>query len=198
MEENKTLNNEGEKVITNKKRSTKLKLNIIIPLIFSLISLIGVIYTQIQIIDRNKIIKTISDEYLKLKTQLDDANDSLNKIQVYIKDTFEILLLIPNGDVDLTMNGMQDIGDGFYCTISNVSEHLSGIKIEGLVLNAKGITISNIVFKAKINDIIKDINYPVLKNGFAGKFTLYFPDTNASTNSINIKYDSSYINYSYQ
>lgn len=198
MEEINEITSENEKIASKKTNFSKIKVAIIISLVISCISLTGFIFAFIQLIEMNEKLNNIINEQAQLVSRSNNTTETLNELQTYIVGSLEKIFLIPNGDVDLTMNGMQDIGDGFYCAISNVNEHLSGIRIEGVILNAKGVNTSNVVFKAKIDEVSKDINFSVLRSGYAGKFSIYFPDTNVSTNSVNIKYESSYINYNYQ
>ncbi len=73
--------------------------------------------------------------------------------------------------VDLSDKAVQSIGDGFSVTNLSIQPHMSGVKINGEIINSQSLEYSGLNLKIDIMGFEKSVFINKLKSGFSSKFS---------------------------
>ncbi len=80
------------------------------------------------------------------------------------------------GMVDLTKTNFQPLEGGFSVAVSNVSSHLSGVRITGRILNEQAVTHKQAKFTVSVSGETNEFTIGQIRSGFAAKFSVYVAD----------------------
>ncbi len=127
--------------------------------------------------------------YLKLS----DVNAQLGQVKW---DQFLQEMRVTKGMVDLTVPTMQEIGNGFLAAKLQVEQHLTGVKVRGLMINATALGHQNAKFKITIAGKEKEFSVNRVMIGGSTGFDVYVPDVPLNaTNSARLEYVESLVQY---
>lgn len=146
----------------------------IISVIISIIVAIGVIiivlslYTSVDIIP-NRV------------SELQETVDSLQSTIIrHGVDIFLVKLktedLKTYGSIDLSHAPLQTIDYRFLITIESVTEHLTGIKIKGRIVNLTSLRFDNLKFNITIASQSKEFSIRRISSGNSTTFNVYVPN----------------------
>lgn len=100
------------------------------------------------------------------------------------------------GAVNLTSDGLQDIGKGFTVGKIELKQHLTGVKVSGIVINSTSLNHSGVTFRIKIANSVQSFTVNEINSGASSPFSAYIPDIKLEeTNFGNISYDNSTVSY---
>lgn len=117
---------------------------------------------------------------LLLKLDVDTLRSQVEKLQADLESVkLRIQLQGLTGVVDLTETSLQSVGEGFSVGRLEVTKHLSGVKITGIILNASSVDHSQLRMKVTVLGKEKEFNVTKVRSGRAAKFSVYVPDVKA-------------------
>lgn len=109
----------------------------------------------------------------RLQKDLKALEDDVRKVELDLafKDAGE--------SVDLTETHFQDIDESFSIGRVNVTKHLSGARIAGIILNRSSVGHERLTLRVKILGESKEFTVPKVRPGYAARFSVYLPDVKA-------------------
>ena len=78
--------------------------------------------------------------------------------------------------VDFSTPDIQEIGDGFALVRADQSEHLTGIKFRGRIINKQSVAYENVTFLLKLKSNSKEFTINRISSGNSTGFEVYVPD----------------------
>jgi hypothetical protein len=100
------------------------------------------------------------------------------------------------GNVDLSVPELQKINNNFDVGRFNITPHLDGIKVNGIILNTESVGHSNSEFEITVNEQRQEFNIKNIPASYASEFNVFIP--NVPTDKArwgNIKYIKGQVNY---
>jgi len=100
------------------------------------------------------------------------------------------------GSVDLSTQDIQDIGHGFKVVGLSVTEHLTGVKVKGRIINATSLAHESLIFKITIGAQTKEFSISRISSGHSTGFNVYLPNVPTDRTSYGkIEYVRSFLRY---
>ena len=81
--------------------------------------------------------------------------------------------------VDFTISSIQDLDRGFMLSSAAESEHLTGIKFTGRIINTQSVKHKSVTFKITVLSVSKEFTINQISSGNSTKFSVYIPDIKA-------------------
>ena len=132
-------------------------------------------------------------EIQTLKTDLENLRSKQTDLET------EIILLKAQDEnfVNISYNGIQDIGDTFSVSNLEATKHLSGLKITGRMVNRDSVTYESLSFQAKVNAHNQVANFSISKisPGSSTTFSFYLPNIPDNTQYIALKQHDTFVRY---
>jgi len=115
-----------------------------------------------------------------LSESVSQAEKKVNKIDESTKEIRYKYFLDQIGNVvDFTISSIQDLDNGFLLTQSAQTEHLTGIKFTGRIINTQSVKHKNVTFKITVSGQSKEFTINQISSGNSTRFSVYIPDIKA-------------------
>lgn len=142
-----------------------------------------------------KKITELEEKLSKQQKEIDSIHEKNNKLKDGLVAYFTEMES-KEGAVNLTSDGLQDIGKGFTVGKIELKQHLTGVKVSGIIINSTSLNHNGATFRIKIAKSVQSFTVNEINSGASSPFSAYIPDIKIQeTNFGNISYDNSTVSY---
>ena len=111
-----------------------------------------------------------------LAAWINEQQKTLDEMEERIIKLEELIQHVVRSKIDLTQTSFQPCLEQFDIAIKDVNEHLTGIKIKGLMLNKYSVDIEDASFKFLVGRSERTLDIKEIPAGCAAEFEIYIPD----------------------
>ena len=156
------------------------KLNLFLIIIFAAVCVIYLSEQHKEYLDQDIKINKIEAQIARLSKSVSQVEEKVSDIDEKTKEIrIEHFLEQFNDVVDFTNTSIQELDQGFMLSEAGQSEHLTGIKFTGRVINTQSVQHRNVTFKITVSGLSKEFSINQISSGNSTRFSVYIPDLTA-------------------
>lgn len=191
-------NDNSVPALDGQKRTGKVPPLLVVAVVLSLLIAVGAVLYAVSVN------RDVDERIINTETSISAINSSFAQrnegFRQFVDETLieflgPLISHLPQQEIDLTGQGWQDLGHGLRIVDISVSEHLTGVKVTGRLVNVLSVSQSRISFMIKIGD--SGQTFEVVESiapGYGALFEVYVPDVPlSSSNKATMTYVQSYM-----